>query len=206
MTHNTKMPGAAVRVQGLRRVYGDRAVLDGLDLDIAPGEIIALLGPSGCGKTTTLRMVAGLEDVSDGKLSIGGKVVNDVAPKERGVAMVFQNYALYPHMSVYENMAFGLKQAKTPKDEIERRVMPARYIVGDGEGQVMTVLAGCGIAQLPTWLIKQHLADGSLVQVLPHLASEGLAINLVWPKSRKALRKVSALLDALTAGLMPLAN
>ena len=90
--------------------------------------------------------------------------------------------------------------------ETERRVMPAKYIVGDGEGQVMTVLAGCGIAQLPTWLIKQHLADGSLVEVLPHLASEGLAINLVWPKSRKALRKVSALLDALTAGLMPLAN
>ena len=90
--------------------------------------------------------------------------------------------------------------------EIARRVMPARYIVGDGEGQVMTVLAGCGIAQLPTWLIKQHLADGSLVQVLPHLASEGLAINLVWPKSRKALPKVSALLDALTVGLMPLAD
>ena len=88
--------------------------------------------------------------------------------------------------------------------ETERRVMSAKYIVGDGEGQVMTVLAGCGIAQLPTWLIKQQLADGSLVQVLPHLASEGLAINLVWPKSRQALPKVSALLDALAAGLMPL--
>ena len=88
--------------------------------------------------------------------------------------------------------------------ETERRVMSAKYIVGDGEGQVMTVLAGCGIAQLPTWLIKQHLADGSLVEVLPHLASEGLAINLVWPKSRQALPKVSALLDALAAGLMPL--
>ena len=88
--------------------------------------------------------------------------------------------------------------------ESERRVMPAKYIVGDGEGQVMTVLAGCGIAQLPTWLIKQHLADGSLVEVLPHLASEGLAINLVWPKSRQALPKVSALLDALAAGLIPL--
>lgn len=88
--------------------------------------------------------------------------------------------------------------------ETERRVMPAKYIVGDGEGQVMTVLAGCGIAQLPTWLIKQQLADGSLVQVLPHLASDGLAINLVWPKSRQALPKVSALLDALAAGLMPL--
>ena len=88
--------------------------------------------------------------------------------------------------------------------ETERRVMSAKYIVGDGEGQVMTVLAGCGIAQLPTWLIKQHLAAGSLVEVLPHLASEGLAINLVWPKSRQALPKVSALLDALAAGLMPL--
>ena len=88
--------------------------------------------------------------------------------------------------------------------ETERRVMAAKYIVGDGEGQVMTVLAGCGIAQLPTWLIKQHLADGSLVEVLPHLASEGLAINLVWPKSRQGLPKVSALLDALAAGLKPL--
>ncbi|MFJ4087341.1 LysR family transcriptional regulator [Pseudomonas psychrophila] len=88
--------------------------------------------------------------------------------------------------------------------ETERRVMAAKYIVGDGEGQVMTVLAGCGIAQLPTWLIKQHLADGSLIEVLPHLASEGLAINLVWPKSRQGLPKVSALLDALAAGLIPL--
>ena len=88
--------------------------------------------------------------------------------------------------------------------ETERRVMSAKYIVGDGEGQVMTVLAGCGIAQLPTWLIKQHLADGSLVEVLPHLASEGLAINLVWPRSRQGLPKVSALLDALAVGLTPL--
>lgn len=87
--------------------------------------------------------------------------------------------------------------------EIELRVMRAQFIVGDGEGHVMTVLAGCGIAQLPTWLIKQQLADGTLVEVLPHLASEGLAINLVWPKSREALPKVRALLDALAAGLMP---
>ncbi|MFJ7885793.1 LysR substrate-binding domain-containing protein [Pseudomonas sp. NPDC096917] len=87
--------------------------------------------------------------------------------------------------------------------EIELRVMCAQFIVGDGEGHVMAVKAGCGIAQLPTWLIKQQLAEGTLVEVLPHLASEGLAINLVWPKSREALPKVRALLDALAAGLMP---
>ena len=81
--------------------------------------------------------------------------------------------------------------------------MRAQFIVGDGEGHVMAVKAGCGIAQLPTWLIKQQLAEGTLVEVLPHLASEGLAINLVWPKSREALPKVRALLDALAAGLMP---
>lgn len=85
----------------------------------------------------------------------------------------------------------------------ERRVMPAQYVVGDGEAQVITVLAGCGIAQLPTWLIKRQLAEGTLVEVLPHLASEGLAINLVWPKNREALPKVRVLLDALAAGLMP---
>ncbi|MFP3518451.1 LysR family transcriptional regulator [Pseudomonas sp. SIMBA_077] len=87
--------------------------------------------------------------------------------------------------------------------EMERRMVAAQYIVGDGEGQVMAVQAGCGISQLPTWLIKQQLAEGTLVEVLPHLASEGLAIHLVWPKSREALPKVSALLEALAAGLMP---
>lgn len=87
--------------------------------------------------------------------------------------------------------------------EMERRMMAAQYLVGDGEGQVMAVQAGCGISQLPTWLIKQQLAEGTLVEVLPHLASEGLAIHLVWPKSREAVPKVNALLEALAAGLMP---
>ena len=98
-------------------------------LDIADKEFIVLVGPSGCGKSTTLRMVAGLEDITDGELIIDGKVMNDVAPKDRDIAMVFQNYALYPHMSVYDNMAFSLKLRKTPKDEIDRKVREAAEIL-----------------------------------------------------------------------------
>jgi multiple sugar transport system ATP-binding protein len=105
------------------KVYenGFHAVHD-LTLDVRDGEFLVLVGPSGCGKTTALRMVAGLEEISDGQLLIGDRVVNDVSPKERDVAMVFQNYALYPHLSVYENIAFGLRLRKEPKDEIHRRV------------------------------------------------------------------------------------
>ncbi|WP_420596730.1 ABC transporter ATP-binding protein [Deinococcus sp.] len=98
-------------------------------LNIADGEFMVFVGPSGCGKSTTLRMIAGLEDISDGVLKIGDRVVNDVPPKDRDIAMVFQNYALYPHMNVYENMAFGLKLRKTPKDEIEKRVRDAAKIL-----------------------------------------------------------------------------
>ena len=100
---------------------GVHAVQD-LSLDIDDGEFLVLVGPSGCGKTTALRMVAGLEEISDGELSIGGRVVNTLSPKERDIAMVFQNYALYPHLSVYENIAFGLRLRKEPKDETHRRV------------------------------------------------------------------------------------
>ena len=103
---------------------GVLAVSD-LSLEIADKEFIVLVGPSGCGKSTTLRMIAGLEEISGGELYIGDKLVNDVAPKDRDIAMVFQNYALYPHMTVYDNMAFGLKLRKTPKDEIKRRVEEA---------------------------------------------------------------------------------
>ena len=98
-------------------------------LDIEDKEFIVLVGPSGCGKSTTLRMIAGLEEISEGELYIGGKLVNDVAPKDRDIAMVFQNYALYPHMSVFDNMAFGLKLRKTPKDEISKRVHEAAKIL-----------------------------------------------------------------------------
>ncbi|MEE0110154.1 MAG: ATP-binding cassette domain-containing protein, partial [Oscillospiraceae bacterium] len=99
------------------------------NLDIADKEFIVLVGPSGCGKSTTLRMVAGLEEISGGELYIGDKLVNDVAPKDRDIAMVFQNYALYPHMTVYDNIAFALKLRKTPKDEIDRKVKEAAEIL-----------------------------------------------------------------------------
>ena len=107
----------------------DYAVED-LDLDIKDKEFIVFVGPSGCGKSTTLRMVAGLEDITEGELKIDGEVVNDKAPKDRDIAMVFQNYALYPHMTVYDNMAFGLKLRKYKKDEIDKRVREAAQILG----------------------------------------------------------------------------
>ena len=122
---------ASVSLQHIYKVYagGVTAVSD-FNLDIKDKEFIVLVGPSGCGKSTTLRMVAGLEEISDGELYIGDKLVNDVAPKDRDIAMVFQNYALYPHMTIYDNMAFGLKLRKTPKDEIKRRVEEAAKILG----------------------------------------------------------------------------
>lgn len=117
---------AGLKLQGIYKKYaGGVVAVSDFNLDIADKEFIILVGPSGCGKSTTLRMIAGLEEISAGELSIDGKVVNDVAPKDRDIAMVFQNYALYPHMSVYENMAFGLKLRKTPKEEIDRRVHEA---------------------------------------------------------------------------------
>ena len=121
---------ASVKLKHIYKVYtgGVTAVSD-FTLDIEDKEFIVLVGPSGCGKSTTLRMVAGLEEISDGELYIGDKLVNDVAPKDRDIAMVFQNYALYPHMTVYDNMAFGLKLRKTPKDEIKRRVEEAAKIL-----------------------------------------------------------------------------
>ena len=121
---------ASVSLQHIYKVYagGVTAVSD-FNLDIKDKEFIVLVGPSGCGKSTTLRMVAGLEEISDGELYIGEKLVNDVAPKDRDIAMVFQNYALYPHMTVYDNMAFSLKLKKTPKDEIDRKVREAAEIL-----------------------------------------------------------------------------
>lgn len=122
---------ATVSLKNLFKVYsgGVQAVSD-FSLDIEDKEFIVLVGPSGCGKTTTLRMVAGLEEITEGELYIGDKLMNDVAPKDRDIAMVFQNYALYPHMTVYDNMAFGLKLRKTPKPEIQRRVTEAATTLG----------------------------------------------------------------------------
>ena len=121
---------ARVAFEEVSKVFGDgtRAV-DRLDLEIADGEFVVLVGPSGCGKTTALRMVAGLEEISDGVVRIGDRVVNGLSPKSRDIAMVFQSYALYPHLTVYDNVAFALKIKKTPKDEIRRRVAEAARIL-----------------------------------------------------------------------------
>ena len=120
---------ASVKISNVTKSYSQQQVIHGIDLDIADGEFVVFVGPSGCGKSTLLRMIAGLEEISSGEIEIGGLVVNEVAPAKRGVAMVFQTYALYPHMNVYKNMAFGLKQAKTPKDEIDRRVRAAAEVL-----------------------------------------------------------------------------
>ncbi|PMQ01123.1 MAG: glycerol-3-phosphate ABC transporter ATP-binding protein [Dictyoglomus sp. NZ13-RE01] len=121
---------ADVKLEGVTKKFGDVVAVNNVNLDIQDKEFIVLVGPSGCGKTTTLRMIAGLEEVTEGKIYIGGRLVNDVPPKDRDIAMVFQNYALYPHMTVYDNMAFGLKLRKFPKDEIDRRVKAAAEMLG----------------------------------------------------------------------------
>jgi sn-glycerol 3-phosphate transport system ATP-binding protein len=124
---------AAISIRKVVKRYGRGAhanqVIHGVDAEIADGEFIVIVGPSGCGKSTLLRMVAGLEEITEGEIAIGGRVVNDVEPAERDIAMVFQNYALYPHMSVYDNMAYGLKIAKIPKAEIDARVRKAAQIL-----------------------------------------------------------------------------
>jgi multiple sugar transport system ATP-binding protein len=122
---------AQIVLDQVDKVYpgGVRAV-DGLSLDISDGEFMVLVGPSGCGKSTALRSIAGLDEITSGTISIGGRVVNDLPPKDRDIAMVFQNYALYPHMTVEQNLAFGLQQRKTPKDEIRRRVTDVAKMLG----------------------------------------------------------------------------
>ena len=121
---------ARVDIQSVKKRFGEVEVLHGVDIAIADGSFTVLVGPSGCGKSTLLRMIAGLENISSGEIRIGGKVVNQVPPKERDIAMVFQNYALYPHMTVRDNMAFSLSLAKTPKAEIDSRVKQAAGILG----------------------------------------------------------------------------
>lgn len=125
---------AQVTLDNVRKVYkgetGDVLAVDQFTMTIADQEFVVLVGPSGCGKTTTLRMVAGLEEITEGTIAIGDRVVNNVPPKNRDIAMVFQNYALYPHMSVYKNLSFGLRLRHLPKDEIDRRVREAARILG----------------------------------------------------------------------------
>ena len=124
---------ARVSLRKIVKNYDDTPAVRGIDLDIADKEFVVLVGPSGCGKSTTLRMIAGLEDITSGEIMIGDEVVNDVPPKDRDIAMVFQNYALYPHMTVYENMSFGLRLKKVAKPEIARRVENAARILDISE-------------------------------------------------------------------------
>src|SRR6188508_1993433 len=120
---------AEVALRNVVKSYGDVLAVKDVSLDIPNHEFLVLVGPSGCGKSTTLRMIAGLEEITAGEISIGGEVVNDLPPKDRDIAMVFQNYALYPHMTVAENMSFGLRLKKMPKEEIARRVQQAARIL-----------------------------------------------------------------------------
>ena len=143
----------------LRRVvkrFDDVEAVRAIDLDIPNNEFVVLVGPSGCGKSTTLRMIAGLEEISDGEISIGGEVVNDLPPKDRDIAMVFQNYALYPHMTVFENMSFGLKLRKFPKDDFDR----FRKSVLGGKGTAM-----------PAWTGK--ISDEDVVNLWAYVKSGG---------------------------------
>src|SRR5207249_6218575 len=121
---------ASVTLSAVRKSFGSTEVVHGVDIGVEDGEVCVLVGPSGCGKSTLLRMIAGLEEITEGEIAIGGTVVNRVRPKERDIAMVFQNYALYPHMTVRDNMSFALMLAKKSKDEIAKHVAKAADILG----------------------------------------------------------------------------
>jgi len=121
---------ASVRLVNLSKRFGDVIAVNSVNLEVHDGEFLVLVGPSGCGKTTCLRMIAGLEEPTSGEIWIGDRCVNDVSPKDRDIAMVFQNYALYPHMTVYDNMAFALRLRKLPRDEIDRMVNNAAAMLG----------------------------------------------------------------------------
>src|SRR5438034_881538 len=162
---------ATVTFDHVSKRYGDVVAVNDLNLEIRDGEFMVLVGPSGCGKTTSLRMIAGLEEISDGTLRIGDRVVNDVAPKDRDIAMVFQSYALYPHMTVRDNLAFGLKLRKVPKADIEKRVQEAAGILDLGRllarkpkelsgGQRQRVALGRAIVREPAvFLMDEPLSN-----------------------------------------------
>ena len=167
---------ASISCRHVKKVYpGNVVAVPDFSLEIADKEFIVFVGPSGCGKSTTLRMIAGLEEISGGEMYIGDRLINDVPPKDRDIAMVFQNYALYPHMTVYKNMAFGLELRKMPKDEIDKRVREAAKILEIGHlldrkpkalsgGQRQRVALGramfvtrpssCSMSLCPTWMLS----------------------------------------------------
>ncbi|MEZ5666088.1 MAG: sn-glycerol-3-phosphate ABC transporter ATP-binding protein UgpC [Alphaproteobacteria bacterium] len=162
---------ASVTFTRVSKAFGDTTVVNEIDLDIGHGEFLVLVGPSGCGKSTTLRMLAGLEELTGGEIRIGERVVNDLPPRERDIAMVFQSYALYPHMTVYDNMAFALRNRGVPRREVERRVMDASRILEIGEllgrrprhlsgGQRQRVALGRAIVREPAvFLMDEPLSN-----------------------------------------------
>lgn len=162
---------AGVTYKSVTKRFGDVVAVNKLDIDVEDKEFLVLVGPSGCGKTTALRLLAGLEEITEGEILIGDRVVNDVPPKDRDIAMVFQSYALYPHMTVYDNMAFGLKLRKTPKEEIKRRVGDAAEILGIEQllerkprqlsgGQRQRVAVGRAIVREPSvFLLDEPLSN-----------------------------------------------
>ena len=179
---------AKIKLEHLTRNYGSVTAVDDVNLDINDDEFLVLVGPSGCGKTTTLRMVAGLEDISSGSVYIGDRRVNDVEPKDRDIAMVFQSYALYPHMSVYDNMAFGLKMRKVASGEIDKRIGEASSMLGIGHllkrkprelsgGQRQRVALGRAIVREPAVFLMDEPLSNLDAQVRANTRTELLRIH-----------------------------
>ena len=183
---------AGVTYDHVTKEFGNVAAVNDLNMVIEDKEFLVFVGPSGCGKTTALRLLAGLEEITKGEIRIGDRVVNDVPPKDRDIAMVFQSYALYPHLTVYDNLAFGLKLRKTPKDEIKRRVQEAADLLGIGElltrkprqlsgGQRQRVAVGRAIVRHP----QVFLFDEPLSNLDAKLRVETRAnITKLWQSSR----------------------
>ena len=207
--------GALLELIEVSKSFGSAKVLTGINLTVGRGEFLTLLGPSGCGKTTLLRMIAGLEDISSGELQIGEQVVNTLPPSERGVAMVFQSYALYPHKTVYDNMAFGLKIAKVPKDEIQRRVNEAAGILQLNDylqrlpkalsgGQRQRVAIARALVNSPSILLADEptgnldsATSSEIMKVFEELAEQGQTVIMVTHEADIAAhaRRVVALHD-----------
>jgi multiple sugar transport system ATP-binding protein len=180
---------AAISLRGLTKVYATGVTaLDGLDLEVDDGEFVVLVGPSGCGKTTALRMVAGLELITSGTVSFGGRVVNHVSPRHRDVAMVFQNYALYPHLSVYQNIGFALANQKVPRPELDRRVREAAAVLGITEllgrkpghlsgGQRQRVAMGRAIVRSPSVFLMDEPLSNLDAKLRVQMRSEVLRVH-----------------------------
>jgi len=179
---------ASIKLDHLHKRYGDLVVVKDVTIDVPDDEFLVLVGPSGCGKTTTLRMVAGLEEISSGDVFIGERRVNDVEPKDRDIAMVFQSYALYPHMTVYDNMAFGLKQRKFAKPEIDRRIDEAAALLGIGQflkrtprqlsgGQRQRVALGRAIVREPAVFLMDEPLSNLDAQIRANTRTELLRIH-----------------------------